>query len=130
MGTADLIVSGRLQLKESDLEADNGSPPTHKEQFKYFLHCRVKKKNHFSHVCCFLFSSETTEKLMKREKEVSTLTSQVEALKSQLGGKCRHPLHELSNGSHYYLHHIHLHAFKKLYFKYKAIIQSQILYHT
>lgn len=28
---------------------------------------------------------ETTEKLMKREKEVSTLTSQVEALKSQLG---------------------------------------------
>ncbi|XP_017284681.1 CAP-Gly domain-containing linker protein 2 isoform X2 [Kryptolebias marmoratus] len=35
---------------------------------------------------------ETTEKLLKREKEVSTLTSQVEALKSQLGaleGKVR-----------------------------------------
>ncbi|XP_035998677.1 CAP-Gly domain-containing linker protein 2 isoform X4 [Fundulus heteroclitus] len=29
---------------------------------------------------------ETMEKLMKREKEVSTLTSQVEALKSQIGG--------------------------------------------
>ncbi|KAM7373999.1 hypothetical protein PAMP_006678 [Pampus punctatissimus] len=29
---------------------------------------------------------ETTEKLLKREKEVSTLTSQVEALKSQIGG--------------------------------------------
>ena len=27
------------------------------------------------------------EKLLKREKEVSTLTSQVEALKSQIGGK-------------------------------------------
>lgn len=36
-----------------------------------------------SNVC---FSSETTEKLLKREKEVTTLTSQVEALKSQTGG--------------------------------------------
>uniref|UniRef100_A0AAQ4P2J6 CAP-Gly domain-containing protein n=1 Tax=Gasterosteus aculeatus aculeatus TaxID=481459 RepID=A0AAQ4P2J6_GASAC len=35
-----------------------------------------------SNVC---FSSETTEKLLKREKEVTTLTSQVEALKSQTG---------------------------------------------
>lgn len=34
-----------------------------------------------------VFSSETMEKLLKREKEVSTLTSQVEALKSQVGGK-------------------------------------------
>lgn len=32
-------------------------------------------------------SAETMEKLLKREKEVSTLTSQVEALKSQLGGQ-------------------------------------------
>lgn len=36
-------------------------------------------------LCCF--SAETMEKLLKREKEVSTLTSQVEALKSQIGGK-------------------------------------------
>lgn len=35
----------------------------------------------------FVFSSETMEKLLKREKEVFTLTSQVEALKSQVGGK-------------------------------------------
>lgn len=43
----------------------------------------------------FFFQSisltETTEKLMKREKEVSTLTSQVEALKSQIGGKHQRP---------------------------------------
>uniref|UniRef100_A0A8C9XLF6 CAP-Gly domain containing linker protein 2 n=1 Tax=Sander lucioperca TaxID=283035 RepID=A0A8C9XLF6_SANLU len=42
--------------------------------------------------CCFCFCSETMEKLLKREKEVSTLTSQVEVLKSQMGaleGKVR-----------------------------------------
>lgn len=31
--------------------------------------------------------AETMEKLQKREKEVSALTSQVEGLKSQLAGK-------------------------------------------
>uniref|UniRef100_A0A3Q3GL75 CAP-GLY domain containing linker protein 2 n=1 Tax=Labrus bergylta TaxID=56723 RepID=A0A3Q3GL75_9LABR len=35
--------------------------------------------------CCFCLSAETMEKLLKREKEVSTLTSQVEGLKSQIG---------------------------------------------
>uniref|UniRef100_A0A3Q1AP12 CAP-Gly domain-containing protein n=1 Tax=Amphiprion ocellaris TaxID=80972 RepID=A0A3Q1AP12_AMPOC len=42
--------------------------------------------------CVFFFPTETMEKLLKREKEVSTLTSQVEALKSQIGaleGKVR-----------------------------------------
>uniref|UniRef100_A0A671V7B9 CAP-Gly domain containing linker protein 2 n=1 Tax=Sparus aurata TaxID=8175 RepID=A0A671V7B9_SPAAU len=38
----------------------------------------------FNASCRFVFSSETMEKLLKREKEVSTLTSQVEALKSQM----------------------------------------------
>lgn len=38
-------------------------------------------------VLVFFFLSETTEKLLKREKEVSTLTSQVEALKSQITGQ-------------------------------------------
>lgn len=33
--------------------------------------------------------AETMEKLQKREKEVSALTSQVEGLKSQLAGKRR-----------------------------------------
>lgn len=37
---------------------------------------------------CVFPRPETMEKLLKREKEVSTLTSQVEALKSQMGGKC------------------------------------------
>lgn len=44
----------------------------------------------FSASCRFVFSSETMEKLLKREKEVSTLTSQVEALKSQMAGKSLH----------------------------------------
>lgn len=46
---------------------------------------------HARHSLLLCFSSETMEKLLKREKEVSTLTSQVEALKSQMGGKCRFP---------------------------------------
>ena len=37
--------------------------------------------------CYLTFLSETMEKLIKREKEVSTLTSQVDALKSQITGK-------------------------------------------
>uniref|UniRef100_A0A8C4HA98 CAP-Gly domain-containing protein n=1 Tax=Dicentrarchus labrax TaxID=13489 RepID=A0A8C4HA98_DICLA len=45
------------------------------------------------HLLFFCFSSETMEKMLKREKEVSTLTSQVEALKSQMGGKCHFPEH-------------------------------------
>lgn len=50
----------------------------------------------FNASCCFVFSSETMEKLLKREKEVSTLTSQVEALKSQMAGKCQR-LHNKSS---------------------------------
>lgn len=37
----------------------------------------------------FIFIAETMEKLLKREKEVSTLTCQVEALQSQLAGTCQ-----------------------------------------
>lgn len=50
----------------------------------------------FNASCRFVFSSETMEKLLKREKEVSTLTSQVEALKSQMAGKCQR-LHNKSS---------------------------------
>lgn len=40
------------------------------------------------HVSCLcVVAAETMEKLLKREKEVSTLTCQVEALQSQLAGK-------------------------------------------
>uniref|UniRef100_A0A3Q4MT35 CAP-GLY domain containing linker protein 2 n=1 Tax=Neolamprologus brichardi TaxID=32507 RepID=A0A3Q4MT35_NEOBR len=49
-------------------------------------------------LCCF--SAETMEKLLKREKEVSTLTSQVEALKSQIGGKQARGLRVLLLESH------------------------------
>ncbi|MBN3326003.1 CLIP2 protein, partial [Atractosteus spatula] len=70
----------KLRVAENQLQAMEADHP--------IALCTLKMKLY--HVC--LLPTEALEKLTKREKEVSSLTSQVDALKSQVAGlesKCR-----------------------------------------